>query len=44
MYFIDTSKMHSLCNISTTDPCYFLVVNVDLTEEAINTVCSKMLG
>lgn len=43
-YFIDTAKMHTLCNVSPTDTCYFLVANIELTKEAIDAVCSKMLG
>lgn len=41
VYFIDTAKMHYLFNASA-DPAYMIVLNVDLTENAINYVTKNL--
>jgi hypothetical protein len=37
MYFLDTAKVHYLFN-ATSNPSYWLVLNVELTEEVFNKV------
>jgi hypothetical protein len=44
LYFIDTAKMHSLCNVDPTKVCYFLVANINLSAQSVSTVCSKLTG
>lgn len=41
LYFVDTAKMHYLFNASF-NPSYMLVLNVDLNEDTINFVTTKM--
>lgn len=43
MYFIDTAKMHTLFN-TAEDPFYFVVGNIILNEETVNTVTSHLFG
>jgi len=43
MYFINTAKMHTLFNTSPT-PFYFVVANIRLTEETVETVATHLLG
>jgi len=43
MYFIDTAKMHTLFNTSET-PFYFVVGNITLTEESVETVAKHLFG
>jgi len=40
MYFVDTSKVHQLFN-ATEEPSYWLVLNVNLTEEVFNEVTKR---
>ena len=40
MYFVDTSKVHQLFN-ATEEPSYWLVLNVNLTEEIFNEVTKR---
>jgi len=42
MYFIDTSKVHYLFN-ATSNPSYWLVLNVELTEEVFKKVTHHFL-
>jgi hypothetical protein len=44
LYFIDTAKIHSLCNVNVTEPCYFLVANINLSAQSVSTVCSTLTG
>ena len=37
MYFVDTAKVHYLFN-ATDNPSYWLVLNVELTEEVFKKV------
>lgn len=43
MYFIDTAKMHTLFNTSGV-PFYFVVANVRLTEDTVETVARHLYG
>lgn len=40
-YFVDTAKVHYLFNPSD-EPSYWLVVNVDVNEDTVATVCRNM--
>ena len=41
VYFVDTAKMHYLFN-ANFDPAYWLVVNIDVNDETVATVCKHM--
>lgn len=41
VYFVDTAKVHYLFN-SSDEPSYWLVVNVDVNEDTVATICRNM--
>jgi hypothetical protein len=41
VYFIDTCLEHVLFNASYTDEAYFIVLNIELTEESVNSVLAN---
>jgi hypothetical protein len=43
MYFIDTAKMHTLFNTGE-EPFYFVVVNIDLTQDSVEKILRFMYG